>query len=93
MPFRMTRQIRNLTMPLREKGLIEGTMINTLRALRNNSDLLLSTMDVFVKEPSVDWQVNCLLTFLNTCIYPFLVKTSTCFLNFSPLIHTLAFHL
>ena len=54
----MTRQIRNLMMPLKEKGLMEGIMIHTLRALRHNSDLLMCTMDVFIKEPSLDWKVN-----------------------------------
>nr|XP_034312493.1 DNA-dependent protein kinase catalytic subunit [Crassostrea gigas] len=57
-PFRLTRQLRNLMMPLQVHGLMESTMIHTLRALRNNCDLLLNTMDIFVKEPSVDWLVN-----------------------------------
>ena len=57
-PVRMTSQLLNVTMPLREKGLLEASMIHTLRALRKNCDLLLSTMDVFVKEPSLDWQVR-----------------------------------
>ena len=34
-------------------------MIHALRALRNNSDLLMCTMDVFIKEPSLDWKVLC----------------------------------
>ncbi|CAG2250822.1 PRKDC [Mytilus edulis] len=58
MPFRLTRQIRNLMMPLQEKGLMESTMIHTLRALREDYDLLLNTMDIFIKEPSLDWQIN-----------------------------------
>lgn len=33
-------------------------MVHTLRALRNNHELLLNTMDVFIKEPSLDWQVS-----------------------------------
>ena len=57
MPFRLTRQIQNLLLPLKEKGMLEGTMIHTLRALRQNASLLLNTMDVFVKEPSLDWKV------------------------------------
>ncbi|XP_056017774.1 DNA-dependent protein kinase catalytic subunit-like isoform X2 [Ostrea edulis] len=57
-PFRLTRQLRNLMMPLQVHGLMESTMIHTLRALRNNCDLLLNTMDIFVKEPSVDWLIN-----------------------------------
>ena len=32
-------------------------MVHTLRALRNSPELLLNTMDVFVKEPSLDWKV------------------------------------
>ncbi|XP_041364232.1 DNA-dependent protein kinase catalytic subunit-like [Gigantopelta aegis] len=55
MPFRLTRQIVNIALPLQIKGLFENTMVHVLRALRNNSDLLLNTMDVFVKEPSLDW--------------------------------------
>ncbi|XP_013395650.1 DNA-dependent protein kinase catalytic subunit-like, partial [Lingula anatina] len=55
MPIRLTRQILNVMMPLREKGLIESTMVHALRALRANYDLLLNTMDVFVKDLSVDW--------------------------------------
>ena len=63
--MRMTRQIRNLMMPLREKGLMEGVMIHSLRALRKNSDLLLAIMDVFIKEPSLDWQVSIVYILVN----------------------------
>ena len=58
MPFRLTRQIRNLSLPVGEKGLTQGTMIHALHALRTNHDLLLCTMDVFIKEPSLDWKVR-----------------------------------
>ena len=34
-------------------------MTHTMRALRHSPDLLLNTMDVFVKEPSLDWKVSC----------------------------------
>ena len=44
-------------LPLKESGTLQGVMVHTLRALRNNHELLLNTMDVFIKEPSVDWQV------------------------------------
>jgi hypothetical protein len=30
-------------------------MIHCLRALRNNHEMLLATMEVFVQEPSIDW--------------------------------------
>ena len=57
MPFRLTRQFLNLMLPLKESGTLQSVMVHTLRALRNNHQLLLNTMDVFIKEPSLDWQV------------------------------------
>ncbi|XP_048576196.1 DNA-dependent protein kinase catalytic subunit isoform X3 [Nematostella vectensis] len=56
-PFRLTRQFTNLLLPLKESGLVRNTMIHVMRALRGNHELLLNTMDVFVKEPSLDWQM------------------------------------
>ncbi|TRY56699.1 hypothetical protein DNTS_012969 [Danionella cerebrum] len=56
MPFRMTRQFVNLMRPLAESGLIKSVMVHSLRAFRADTDLLLNTMDVFVKEPSLDWK-------------------------------------
>uniref|UniRef100_A0A3Q2XVH6 DNA-dependent protein kinase catalytic subunit n=1 Tax=Hippocampus comes TaxID=109280 RepID=A0A3Q2XVH6_HIPCM len=56
MPFRLTRQFVNLMQPLKESGLIQSVMAHSLRAYRNEPDLLLNTMDVFVKEPSLDWK-------------------------------------
>lgn len=56
MPFRLTRQFMNLMRPMAESGLIQSVMVHSLRAFRNDPDLLLNTMDVFVKEPSLDWK-------------------------------------
>uniref|UniRef100_A0A8C3JZN1 DNA-dependent protein kinase catalytic subunit n=1 Tax=Calidris pygmaea TaxID=425635 RepID=A0A8C3JZN1_9CHAR len=56
MPFRLTRQFINLMMPVKEWGLIYSVMVHALRAYRADPDLLISTMDVFVKEPSLDWK-------------------------------------
>ncbi|XP_017686738.1 PREDICTED: DNA-dependent protein kinase catalytic subunit isoform X2 [Lepidothrix coronata] len=56
MPFRLTRQFVNLMMPVKEWGLIYSVMVHALRAYRSDPDLLISTMDVFVKEPSLDWK-------------------------------------
>uniref|UniRef100_A0A8D3CWJ1 DNA-dependent protein kinase catalytic subunit n=1 Tax=Scophthalmus maximus TaxID=52904 RepID=A0A8D3CWJ1_SCOMX len=56
MPFRLTKQFVNLMQPLKESGLIQGVMVHSLRAFRAQPDLLLNTMDVFVKEPSLDWK-------------------------------------
>uniref|UniRef100_A0A3B4GTT0 DNA-dependent protein kinase catalytic subunit n=1 Tax=Pundamilia nyererei TaxID=303518 RepID=A0A3B4GTT0_9CICH len=56
MPFRLTQQFVNLMQPLKESGLIQNIMVHSLRAYRAEPDLLLNTMDVFVKEPSLDWK-------------------------------------
>uniref|UniRef100_A0A8C3Q098 DNA-dependent protein kinase catalytic subunit n=1 Tax=Chrysolophus pictus TaxID=9089 RepID=A0A8C3Q098_CHRPC len=56
MPFRLTRQFVNLMMPVKEWGLMYSVMVHALRAYRADPDLLISTMDVFVKEPSLDWK-------------------------------------
>jgi hypothetical protein len=37
---------------------MRSTMIKCLRALKKDHELLLSTMQVFVLEPSLDWQEN-----------------------------------
>lgn len=55
MPFRLTPHIVSLLQPLEETGLFRETMIHCLRTLRNNHDMLLATMEVFVQEPSIDW--------------------------------------
>jgi len=44
--------------PLHESGLMTGVMTHSLDALRCSADLLLTTMDVFIKEPSLDWRVG-----------------------------------
>ncbi|XP_056155309.1 DNA-dependent protein kinase catalytic subunit [Lampris incognitus] len=56
MPFRMTGQFLSLMRPMKESGLIQSIMVHSLRAYRAEPDLLLNTMDVFVKEPSLDWK-------------------------------------
>ncbi|XP_044032842.1 DNA-dependent protein kinase catalytic subunit isoform X2 [Siniperca chuatsi] len=56
MPFRLTRQFVNLMQPLKESGLVQSVMVHSLRAYSAEPDLLLNTMDVFVKEPSLDWK-------------------------------------
>jgi len=57
-PFRLTRQLRNVMLPLQEHGLMTSVMTHSLDALCCSADLLLTTMDVFIKEPSLDWQVS-----------------------------------
>ncbi|XP_036089192.1 DNA-dependent protein kinase catalytic subunit [Rousettus aegyptiacus] len=56
MPFRLTRQFINLLLPMKETGVMYSVMVHALRAFRSHPDLLTTTMDVFVKEPSFDWK-------------------------------------
>ncbi|XP_065059919.1 DNA-dependent protein kinase catalytic subunit-like isoform X2 [Rhopilema esculentum] len=58
MPFRLTKQFRNLLLPLKDLGPYKLPMTSVMRALRSNSDILLCTMNIFVNEPLVDWQAN-----------------------------------
>ena len=58
MPIRLTRQILKLMAPLEHRGLLESSMTHTMRALRENNDLLMCILDVFIKEPSIDWIGN-----------------------------------
>lgn len=57
-PFRLTPQMTSFMGPMRERGLFERTMVHALQALRDNADILLSTMDIFINEPSLDWIVS-----------------------------------
>lgn len=57
MPIRLTRQILKVIAPLEQNGLFEASMLHTIRALRTNNDLLMCILDVFIKEPSIDWIV------------------------------------
>ncbi|CAF0815340.1 unnamed protein product [Brachionus calyciflorus] len=54
-PIRLTRQILKLIAPLEQRGLFESSMLHCLNALRENNDLLMCILDVFIKEPSIDW--------------------------------------
>lgn len=67
MPFRLTRQFVNLMMPVKEWGLIYSVMVHALRAYRADPDPLINTMDVFVKEPSLDWKVRVFFFPFSTC--------------------------
>lgn len=58
MPIRLTRQILKLMAPLEHSGLFEASMVHILEALRENNDLLMCVLDVFIKEPSIDWIVR-----------------------------------
>ncbi|KAF9970692.1 hypothetical protein BGZ73_006560 [Actinomortierella ambigua] len=55
-PFRLTRQLESFLDPLGTKGLLEHPMISVLHALQSKKEIMLNTMDVFVKEPLLDWR-------------------------------------
>jgi len=57
-PFRLTRQFTSFLRPLDVQGLLTHNMTYTLSALQRpeSKDILLNVMDVFVKEPLLDWQ-------------------------------------
>lgn len=54
--------------PMKETGVMYSVMVHALRAFRSHPDLLTTTMDVFVKEPSFDWKVG-----LFTCTSTFII--------------------
>ena len=69
MPFRLTRQMLSVFSPISTTlcdfsnenvgtGLLFESMVHVMRALHNNRHILLNTMDVFIKEPLVDWLKN-----------------------------------
>ena len=58
--MRLTPQFINLCLPHKHSGQLRSCMVHTLRALQSSPSALLNTMDVFVKEPSVDWKVSLL---------------------------------
>lgn len=53
--FRLTPQLVDTIRPLGTSGIINKCMIHTLQALRNSSKLLMTCMEVFVKEPTINW--------------------------------------
>jgi DNA-dependent protein kinase catalytic subunit len=58
MPFRLTPQFKNLISPHKVSGQLRSCMIYTLRALKISPFALINTMDVFIKEPSLEWEAN-----------------------------------
>lgn len=55
MPFRLTPQIVNVAQPLGLHGQLRETMIACLAALRDQRQVIMSTVEAFVKEPTKDW--------------------------------------
>lgn len=54
-PFRLTPHLLSFMEPLGGRGKFRAYMVHCLKAMRNNSNSLLATMNVFIEEPSLDW--------------------------------------
>ncbi|XP_037079091.1 DNA-dependent protein kinase catalytic subunit-like [Pollicipes pollicipes] len=54
-PFRLTPQLAGVTSPLGPAGLTRQTLLHALQALRSSHQLLAATLEVFVREPTVNW--------------------------------------
>ena len=57
-PFRFTNVFSNLLDPLGHDGLYKNTMLHVLNSLHQQPDLLMNTMEVFLKEPLIDWAAD-----------------------------------
>ncbi|CAM6110405.1 unnamed protein product [Calypogeia fissa] len=61
-PFRLTNQLTNFLLPLDAIGLLRTDMVHTLSALHQSRDMISAVMDIFVKEPLVDWKNEAMKT-------------------------------
>ncbi|KAJ3289779.1 hypothetical protein HK104_007245 [Borealophlyctis nickersoniae] len=55
-PFRLTKQMILFLEPLGISGLLEYPMINVMTAMQGGKDSLLNAMDIFMKEPLMEWR-------------------------------------
>jgi DNA-dependent protein kinase catalytic subunit len=75
-PFRLTRQVAQVYHPLDSLSLLKQDMITSLDALRDKKDVLLEIMDVFAKEPMLDWISNARNILYNAKHAPDAIKQS-----------------
>ncbi|XP_065559810.1 DNA-dependent protein kinase catalytic subunit-like isoform X1 [Artemia franciscana] len=54
-PIRLTPQIAEVTEPIGILGIMKSSMVHALNAIKEDNDVFLAVLDVFVKEPSIDW--------------------------------------
>lgn len=54
-PFRLTPQFVSVMEPMRTAGLMHKCSVYTLACLRSSRKLLKSCLEVFVREPTLDW--------------------------------------
>lgn len=60
-PFRLTPQFVNVMSPFGVTGLIKTCMANALRVFRSDEKLILSCLEVFLREPTIDWLYSALV--------------------------------
>lgn len=46
----------NFLQPLDADGLLKHNMVHALAAFQQHKDIILNVMDVFIKEPLIDWE-------------------------------------
>ncbi|XP_058447904.1 DNA-dependent protein kinase catalytic subunit-like isoform X2 [Malaya genurostris] len=54
-PFRLTPQFVSVMEPMRTSGLMHKCLVYTLACLRNQKKILKSCLEVFVRDPTLDW--------------------------------------
>ncbi|CAG8447289.1 28742_t:CDS:10 [Dentiscutata erythropus] len=57
-PFRLTKQFESVMEPLGSRGLLEYPMTKIMQTMQAHKDILLNAMEIFVKEPLLDWQTR-----------------------------------
>lgn len=57
-PFRLTPQFVQVMSPFGVTGVIKSAMINSLRVFRSEKKLLETCLEVFLREPTIDWLYN-----------------------------------
>lgn len=57
-PFRLTSHFVNVIEPMGIEGMIKKNMKHVLRCLRNYKQMILICLEMFVKEPTMDWQMR-----------------------------------
>lgn len=55
-PFRLTPQMVNVMEPMGVSGLLSRCMSHALRCFRSEKKILIACMDVFVREPTLNWK-------------------------------------
>lgn len=54
-PFRLTPQLTSILEPFGASGLLSKSMVRVLETLKQSKHILLACINVFVRDPIVDW--------------------------------------